>query len=395
MSIEKFMTKTSRNSPCPCGSGKKFKRCCLNNGQKAMDEIVQKSIPLSRMGLPNQAQHIIMQPANGRKPGGEPGQYEVLLLLAKPGYSVSDETIISMPEQIDGNSHLAITKPAFVPPNDENADQILIRAQNDKGEQFEFHGIANKKGLLSKLRSNPFFADSLKDAYNKAHNMITPSLSNWSSWLDIPLFIECVQVNEISSGQKMVTWTTPFFETPFAVMPDVILTRDFRGYLSLYREALVSNSPVYQFLCFFKVIESVRERRARLANEAKIRGEKFLRPKERIPANTTDGVSWLNAIYYVRPSRWDAMSLNSIFRKEALNAKFYRVIDDILRPLRNNIAHALLSEKGELNVCIDDITTINEVHNWLPLTKCLVRHMLKNEFPKEYLSNIDNSGNVS
>jgi len=24
--------KVSRNEPCPCGSGKKFKRCCLNAG---------------------------------------------------------------------------------------------------------------------------------------------------------------------------------------------------------------------------------------------------------------------------------------------------------------------------------------------------------------------------
>ena len=26
---------TGRNDPCPCGSGKKFKKCCLNKGQPA------------------------------------------------------------------------------------------------------------------------------------------------------------------------------------------------------------------------------------------------------------------------------------------------------------------------------------------------------------------------
>jgi uncharacterized protein YecA (UPF0149 family) len=25
------MTKAGRNAPCPCGSGKKYKKCCLNN----------------------------------------------------------------------------------------------------------------------------------------------------------------------------------------------------------------------------------------------------------------------------------------------------------------------------------------------------------------------------
>ncbi len=26
-----FETKIQRNEPCPCGSGKKFKKCCMNN----------------------------------------------------------------------------------------------------------------------------------------------------------------------------------------------------------------------------------------------------------------------------------------------------------------------------------------------------------------------------
>ena len=28
------MTRTGRNEPCPCGSGKKFKLCCLSNARK-------------------------------------------------------------------------------------------------------------------------------------------------------------------------------------------------------------------------------------------------------------------------------------------------------------------------------------------------------------------------
>jgi tetratricopeptide (TPR) repeat protein len=28
------MTKISRNAPCPCGSGKKYKKCCLNKHQQ-------------------------------------------------------------------------------------------------------------------------------------------------------------------------------------------------------------------------------------------------------------------------------------------------------------------------------------------------------------------------
>lgn len=27
--IKRFLNKIGRNSPCPCGSGNKFKKCCL------------------------------------------------------------------------------------------------------------------------------------------------------------------------------------------------------------------------------------------------------------------------------------------------------------------------------------------------------------------------------
>lgn len=400
MRTDENSTKVGRNALCPCESGKKFKRCCLNKDANTTNKNIEKNISLSSMGLPNQIQHIISvasyrdksDPRNRHRPGGEPGQYNVAFLFSKPNYRVIDEKTISGFEQIDGNSHLAITKPAYIPPNDEDATNIIIRAQNDEGEIFKFLGIPNKRGFLSKVCSDPFSANNLNDAYNKAHKMLMPSLSHWSASLDIPLFVECVQVNEIASGQHLVTWTSPFFETPFAVMPEANLTPEFRCYLSLYREALVSNSPVYQFLCFFKIIESIIERRDRLTKNAKDRGEKLQQPKERMPANAKEGIIWLNAIYYLRPPKWDIMSLQSIFREKLFNVKFNKIINDRLRPLRNNIAHAFFSEKGELAVYIDDISTINEVHNWLPLTKCLVRHMLKNAFPEEFLPNLDAVG---
>ena len=28
------MAKVSRNEPCPCGSGKKYKKCCFNKNQQ-------------------------------------------------------------------------------------------------------------------------------------------------------------------------------------------------------------------------------------------------------------------------------------------------------------------------------------------------------------------------
>ena len=35
------MAKIGRNDPCPCGSGKKYKKCCLNNSPQENDKIIQ------------------------------------------------------------------------------------------------------------------------------------------------------------------------------------------------------------------------------------------------------------------------------------------------------------------------------------------------------------------
>lgn len=37
------MAKTGRNEPCPCGSGKKYKKCCLRNKKPATVEHVPTS----------------------------------------------------------------------------------------------------------------------------------------------------------------------------------------------------------------------------------------------------------------------------------------------------------------------------------------------------------------
>lgn len=49
------MGKIGRNAPCPCGSGKKFKKCCLQ--QSALGEAAQQSAP-SQPSLRNEIEKI-------------------------------------------------------------------------------------------------------------------------------------------------------------------------------------------------------------------------------------------------------------------------------------------------------------------------------------------------
>ena len=44
------MAKTGRNNPCPCGSGKKYKQCCLARDEAA-ERAAERSAPKTRLPL--------------------------------------------------------------------------------------------------------------------------------------------------------------------------------------------------------------------------------------------------------------------------------------------------------------------------------------------------------
>lgn len=41
------MNKPGRNDPCPCGSGKKYKRCCIDKKPRVRSVMIGSSEPLS------------------------------------------------------------------------------------------------------------------------------------------------------------------------------------------------------------------------------------------------------------------------------------------------------------------------------------------------------------
>lgn len=406
----RIVVKIGRNDPCPCGSGKKYKRCCGSlagvqpkHGDgpvqpKTASAATEMQVPPT--GLPGQYQHLttvfrfapLSDPRNQIRPQGVPGEYQVTFVLQRPGYNLLAERQYSYASGLRGNSHLAIAKPAFSPPGNPDATQIRIYARTEDGN-FTFSGFPNDAGFLGKIESEPFQASSFSDAEQKAYRALATSLSNWSVHLDIPLQIYQVDSRHIASGNTRMSMCSPVWQVPFSVAPTAELKPEFRGYASLYREALNSNSSVYSFLCLFKVIEGISLRRRTLAIEAKKAGAKFSRPQRRVPQQPDERIPWLNAIFPVRQT-WDPMALNSIFRTEALGKKFGDIVDNILRPLRVDIAHALSATSGELKLSVDELLHTQTVNNWLPLTKCIVRRLLKDEFPTQFLSYLREDGTI-
>jgi hypothetical protein len=329
---------------------------------------------------------------NAAHPGGSPGQFKVTFVLSRPGFSLEPEYKYSFAHLLKGDSHLAIAKPAVTNPQGDFG-QIQIDGVSPDG-QFRFTGSPNESGYLASIESDPFQANTFSDAEQKAYRALVPSLSYWSAELDIPLSIYQIESTECSTGNKRTSMLPAYPGVPWAVMPTAKLEHEFMGCASLYREALNASSPSYRYLCLYKVIETIRERRPRLAAQAKQRGlqpRQF--PAEEVPRKKQDFVPWLNAIFAIRPL-WDKMNLEEIFVSGTIGRTFGFIVETFLRPLRVKIAHALSEPSGELTMSADELLHMREVNHWLPLTMCIVRRMMKNEFPEQFLRHLKDDGTI-
>ncbi|HXM21446.1 MAG TPA: methylamine utilization protein MauJ [Terriglobales bacterium] len=355
------------------------------------------STTITFMGLPAQPQHLHVMnvfkngdPRNAIPIQGAEGDYKVTFVLWRPGFNLQPENNCSFATGLRGDSHLAITKPAFVPPGNPDADQIRIYGRTEDGA-FQFAGFPNERGFLGKIESASFKARDRADAEKKAYRALASSLSNWSIHLDVPLEVYQIDTVEMITGNTQMSLTTPYWEAPFAVTPTAEMKPEFRGYASLYREALGSNSTVYRFLCFYKITEGILSRRTRLAEEARSTGQPVTRHHEYLPQKPEEIAVWLNAIFPIRRT-WDAMALESVVPPEVRGRRFGYVISNILQPLRVDIAHALSSKSRELTMSVDELLHIEKISKWLLPAKCIVRRMLKNEFPAEFLSYLRDDG---
>ena len=155
------------------------------------------------IGFPGEGQGILAVPhytgdkahLNSHGPNGVPGLYSVEFVLARPNSRNSPEHEIKFANDLQGDSHLAIAKPAVI--IDIDPDQILMSYQTAAGSLL-FRGYPNKDGYLGKMVSDPFHATDRLAAQRHASTAIQGLLSNLSSQLDIPLIIEVVEVTELA-----------------------------------------------------------------------------------------------------------------------------------------------------------------------------------------------------
>jgi hypothetical protein len=152
---------------------------------------------------------------------------------------------------------------------------------------------------------------------------------------------------------------------------------------ALYREALISNTPAYRYLCFHKVLESSRKRREDLVRKLK-KQYRSTRFGEIVPSTRPEQTAWLNSIF-TGPRDWNEFTLNQVFIPEARGKKLTALFDGPL--------HGILDSGSYLH--FDDPVSTGEVTKWLPLLRCAVRRTLKNDFPEHYLRWLREDGTVA
>ena len=320
-------------------------------------------------------------PRNEGGPGGLPGLYTVTFTLCRPGFSPVPDGSFSYAGAMEGDSHLAIAPPAFNLPKAPAGADVAIRldARTPEGH-MTFRGLPNQKGFLGKLVTDPFPAAGFKDAEARASRALASGLSNIATYLDVPLHIYQIDVTEQRTENLQMSLVTPFRPTPLVGAPLTEMAPELRFYTSLYREALSSNSPPYQFLCYFKVLEGLRKRHERLVAETRKQGAPIPKaPREYVPATPTEQREWLQTLFPL-PQVWDELALLAVFPKAAQGRKLNDVIDKELTDLRHSIAHAVL-DSGEPTLHLDEGHDRFRINDWLPLTKCLARALLRTAFP--------------
>lgn len=90
---------------------------------------------------------------------------------------------------------------------------------------------------------------------------------------------------------------------------------------------------------------------------------------------------------------WKKKDLEAYCPYEIRGKSFKDVYDNNLGFFRKYIAH-LYIKNTKIFLNMDDLQHRQFANYWLPVVKIMVRRMLKNEFPNEFLLFIDETGNL-
>ncbi|MGB7208244.1 MAG: methylamine utilization protein MauJ [Pyrinomonadaceae bacterium] len=260
---------------------------------------------------------------------------------------------------------------------------ILENSKDGSIETIDVHLLLNENKVLGKILCPRVSGANFDDAVTRAFRAVAMLLSQYSLYLDVPLFVDQVDSTEISTQISRVSLLMPFME--LQINGDLTTgtgSSELSNYASYYREGLNSNSVAYKFLCYFKIIEGIHEMRNRINAERRQAGLEPWRPAiaEQIPTSRNDQEKFITLLFPYKPP-WanSRLALDIVFIDDTVGKRISSLYSGKLSEIRVQIAHGL-TKAGEPTISLDELLNQNEIIKWLPITRLIARLMIRNQF---------------
>ncbi len=299
--------------------------------------------------------------------GGQPGRYRVVMTLWRPRFSLRPERDFATEESMQGDSHLQIASGG-------PSQYVFTITLLAGATQIAYKGYSNERSMIGKFVVEELTAASHMEAESLAYSGLAPYLSLLATKFDLPLDIYQTDVVELATGTRTHTYINAYYEITASALPIEAIGREERGFLSVYREAIVTNSPAYQFLLFYKICEELFKRRGRLGPQVGL-GQRPAFAPLRIPTEPTEVLAWLRSVYPLQP-HWDDQLAADTVPPEARGRNLRDVMDTYLRAIRDRVAHALFDLEEDAPVLLqsfDNGDHLNEIHKWLSFIRTAAR----------------------
>lgn len=213
--------------------------------------------------------------------------------------------------------------------------------------------------------------DNRDSAEHHAYNFMSSGISYLSYHHDVGLDITAYQIVEVATGIESYSVNLLGRERPLKLDIEARSDTPFRAVLSMYRDGLVSFSPLFQALCFYKVIEGcsrLREERHRMSRLSGIESPRYF---EVIPEN---------------PSSIPGINLNDVSRFEPFTGwKFGRVRQELEHTVRDAVAHLDLSVRSQKFASSDKYDDLTVCRMAVPVLRYMARVMIENELSDNFI----------
>jgi len=289
-------------------------------------------------------------PGMADKPTGSRGLYDIVFVLGVPGVS-------SVTTSLDFDAIAA------------GGDSLLqgsgSRVQLESLDGQPLHAariVPNRSGRLAQIRLTVTAGD-FASAENEAFDAVMPTLSRIAFEADTPLEVTAISLTERATQTRQLRTTLvgavqPAPETAGTTTPEL------RMFLAAYREGLNGNSPLYQALSFYKILEGAAKFHTNRVRAARRRGEPapadpMARQMPTYPEDLADVTVWSrdNFIPY-------------------LGKSFAEIRDEVTDTIRNAVAH--IAPNMGLRIA-DYATDIQACRTITPVLRYVARDLIHQE----------------